>query len=40
MKYINDMCINCSTDFTCDLNYTDCDGTGCFDYECCDSEVN
>lgn len=38
-SYINDMCIHCSTDFTCDLGYTDCDGTGCCDYECCDNEV-
>lgn len=39
MRYINDMCIHCLTDSTCSLGYTDCDGTGCCDYECCDNEV-
>lgn len=40
MTYINDMCIHCSTDYTCELEYPVCDGTGCIDYICCDGEVD
>jgi hypothetical protein len=40
MTYINDMCIHCSTDYTCWLEYPVCDGTGCIDYICCDGEVD
>lgn len=39
MEYINDMCIHCDDDGTCDLEYTSCDGIGCCNYECCDNEV-
>ena len=39
MSYINDMCIHCTSEYTCELSYLTCDGTGCCDYECCDNEV-
>lgn len=40
MKYINDMCVHCLTDYTCEMNHKVCDGVSCHDYKPFDGELD